>query len=135
MFLAGFAVGSVLVATSNYSDSQTNAGWLTMDAGFALAPFASHALTGEWTRAFWFSGVPSACLAGSVTLIGIHPATILHGTLEDQRAAWSFFGGGLLSGLVGVVDSAFVAHRARRALALAPLPGPGQIGLEIGAEL
>jgi hypothetical protein len=135
VFLAGFVVGGVIVATSNYSDSQTNAGWLTMDAGFALAPFASHAFTGEWTRALWFSGVPSACFAASATLVAVHPATILHGTLEDQRAIWSVFGGGLLSGLVGVVDSAFVARRAKRSLALTPLPGPGQIGLGIGAQL
>jgi hypothetical protein len=135
VFLAGFVVGGVLIATNNDDDNQTNAGWLTMDAGFALAPFVSHALTGEWTRALWFSAVPSACLAGSAALVAVHPATILHGTLEDQRAIWAFFGGGLLSSLVGVVDSALAGKRAKRALALTPLPGPGQIGLGLGAEL
>jgi hypothetical protein len=135
VFVTGFVVGGVLIATHNADDNLTNAGWLTIDAGFALGPFASHAQTGEFTRALWFSAVPSACLAGSAALVAVHPATILHGTLEDQRAIWSFFGGGLLSSLVGVVDSAFAGKRAKRAVALTPLPGPGQIGLGLGAEL
>jgi hypothetical protein len=141
LFLAGFTVGSVLLATSHSDDGQNNAGWLSIDAGFALAPLASHAVSQEWTRALLFAAVPSACLAGTATLVAIHPATIDHGELEDQRVIWSLFGVGLFSSLVGVVDSAFADQRAtsatlrRSPIAVAPLLGPGRLGLALGAAL
>jgi hypothetical protein len=139
LFFAGFMVGGVLVATSHTDDSQNTAGWLTMEAGFALAPLASHALTGEWTRALVFSAVPSASLAGSAALLAIRPETIQNGDLEDQRVIWSLFGAGLISSLVGIVDSAFADKRAaasgKHPIAFAPIIGPAQIGLGLGAAL
>lgn len=139
LFLAGFAVGGVLVATSRSDNGQTDAGWLTMQTAFALAPLTSHALSEEWTRAGLFAAIPFACLAGSATLIAAHPMTIQDGELEDQRVIWSLFGVGLLSAVVGVVDSAFADKRSgasgRRSLALTPILGPGHVGVGLGAAL
>jgi hypothetical protein len=139
VFLAGFAVGAVIVATSASDSSQTNAGWLTMQSAFALAPFTSHALSGEWTRAGLFTAIPAACLAGSATLIAAHPTTIVGGELEDQRVIWSLFGVGLLSSLVGVVDSALADKRsresARRSVAFTPIVGARHVGLGLGGVL
>jgi hypothetical protein len=134
LFLAGFAVGGVLIGTSNGNDFQNNAGWLTIDAGFSLAPLVSHALVGEWTRALVFTAPPVAVSAGSATLLAIHPATIEHGELSDQRVMWSLFGIGLLSSVVGVVDAGLAKGRARE-VAIAPLIGPGHVGLRIGGIL
>jgi hypothetical protein len=138
LFFAGFAVGGVLVATGQGDDGQTSAGWLVMNAGFALAPVVSHAITGEWTRALVFGAIPFASLAGSATLIAVRPGTIEHGELEDQRVIWSLFGAALLTSIAGVVDSAFADKRAASKappIALAPLVGPGQFGLGVGAAL
>lgn len=147
-FVAGFVVGGILATTGSGNDAQENAGWLTMEAGFAIAPIASHAVTGEWTRALVFGAPPAAAFAGSATLLGKHPATIEHGELADQRLIWSLFGSAVLVGLVGVVDAALAQRRAgarsspahatasaRLSFDVVPVLGSGQIGLRVGASL
>jgi hypothetical protein len=134
VFLAGFAAGGVLTTTGNANDAQNNAGWLTMEAGFALAPIASHAVTGEWTRALAFAAPPAASLAGTATLFAMHPATIVHGELAEQRVMWSLFGLGVLSSILGVVDATFADRRAR-AITVAPVLGSGQVGFGVGGTL
>jgi hypothetical protein len=134
VFLAGFAAGSVLTATGNTNDAQNNAGWLTIEAGFALAPIASHAVAEEWTRGLVFTAPPAAALAGTATLFALHPATIEHGELAEQRVMWSLFGLGVFSSILGVVDSTFADRRAR-AVTVAPLLGSGQVGLRVGGTL
>jgi hypothetical protein len=148
VFLVGFAVGGVLVATSNANDVQDNAGWLTMEGGFAVAPLAAHAVAGEWLRGLVSAALPMAAFAGTAILFAIHPATIEQGELSDQRVMWSFFGVGLFSGIAGVVDSAFADTRARsramavpttaqwgRSVSIAPVVGSGRLGLQIGGRL
>jgi len=135
VFFAGFAVGGVLLGTSNgNNDGRNNAGWLAIDAGFSLAPLVSHAVVGEWTRALVFTAPPVAVFGGSATLLAIHPATIERGELADQRFMWALFGIGLLSSIVGVVDACMAKGRARD-VAIAPVLGPGQVGLRIGGVL
>jgi hypothetical protein len=134
VFFAGFAVGGVLLGTSNGNDVQDNAGWLTIEAGFSLAPLVSHALVGEWTRALVFTAPPVAVFGGSAALLAIHPSTIERGELSDQRVMWSLFGVGLLSSVVGLVDAGLAKGRARD-VAIAPLVGPGQVGLRVGGIL
>jgi hypothetical protein len=134
VLLAGFAVGGVLTATGNANDAQNNAGWLTMEAGFTLAPFASHAVTEEWTRALLFTAPPAATLAGTATIFAMNPSTIEHGELAEQRVMWSLFGVGLFSCVLGVVDSTF-ADKRRRAVAIRPVFGSGQVGLRVGGAL
>jgi hypothetical protein len=134
VFLAGFAAGGVLTATGNANDGQNDAGWLTIEAGFALAPLASHAVAEEWTRGLVFAAPPAAGLAGTATLLAMHPATIVHGELADQRVMWSLFGLGVLSSILGVVDATFADRRAR-AVTVAPLLGSGLLGLGVGGIL
>lgn len=133
-FLAGFAAGGVLLGTSQDSEAQTRAGWMTIEAGFALAPVAAHAVTGEWTRAVAFAATPTAALAVTATVVGIDPSAIDRGQVAARVSVWSLFSVGLVSGAIGVVDSAFASTRTRT-FSIAPIAGPGQVGLSIGATL
>jgi hypothetical protein len=134
IFLAGFALGGTLLATSQSNDSQDNAGWLTIEGAFAAAPLVSHALSGEWARGVVFSGLPAATLAGTATLFASDGAAIVHGALVEQRVLWALFGVGLFSGAAGVVDSTFAGKRAA-AIAVAPVLGSRQAGLQLVGTL
>lgn len=135
-FVASFTVGSLLLATSNDGAAQGNAGWLTIESGFVIAPIASHALVGEWTRGLVFAGAPAAALAGTATLFDLEPSTIVHGSLPQQRVLWSLFVAGLLSGSAGVVDAALASGRRRaRPVTLMPTVAHGQIGIQVGGAL
>lgn|ERR1700690_853845 len=134
VFVAGFTAGGVLLATSKDDNVQNNAGWLAIESAFAVAPFAAHAVSGEWTRALLFSAPAVATLAGTATLFAIDPATVDHGALDEQRVLWALFGIGLFSSAVGVIDSTFAEKRART-IAVAPILGSGQVGVRIGVTL
>ena len=111
-----------------------NAGWLTIEGGFTLAPFAAHAVEGEWGRGALFASVPAACLAGSAAEFGVVPVTIDQGTLPQQRIMWALFVGGQIASVVGVIDAAFAPLRARN-LFVAPTVGAGHVGLTMGGVL
>jgi hypothetical protein len=134
LFVAGFTAGGLIVATSNGSNVQNNVGWLTIEGAFAAAPLVAHGFAEEWTRAIVFAAPPAAALGGTAGLFAMSPGTIEHGSLEEQRVLWALFGVGLLSSGVGVIDSAFADKRAK-SIAIAPLFGPGQVGLRIGVML
>jgi hypothetical protein len=148
VFLAGFAIGGVLLATSHDHAPQDNAGWLTIETGFALAPFASHALVGEWTRALAYSAPPALVIAGTATVFGIDPAGVEHGPLGERYVLWTLLGAGLFSGAIGVVDSTLADRRASHgtraaggatcstlSAAVAPVVGSGQLGLMVSGTL
>jgi len=135
-FVAGFTVGGLLLATANGGTTQGNAGWLTIESGFALAPIVSHGLTDEWGRGLLFAALPTAAVAGTATLFDVEPETVLHGSLPQQRVLWSLFVVGLLSGSAGVVDGALAARRrSGKTIAFMPCLARGQIGIQIGGPL
>jgi hypothetical protein len=133
---AGFAVGGVLLGTSNDSAAANRAGWLVMEGGFALAPLAAHGVAGEWGRGVLFAAAPTAMFASTAGLFAYSPNAVGHGTLEVQRVLWAFFGVGVFSSAVGVVDAAFAPERqARRTLYLTPTAGIGGAGLTLEGTL
>ncbi len=134
VFVAGFTVGGVLLATSKDDNVQNNAGWLAIQGAFVAAPFAAHAVSGEWTRALVFSASPAATWGGTAALFAVDPEAVEHGPLDQQRVLWALFGVGLFSSAVGVIDATFVDKRAR-AIAVAPVLGSGQVGVRIGVTL
>jgi hypothetical protein len=134
VFLAGFAVGGVLLATSHDDEVRDNVGWLTMEGAFVLAPLASHALTGEGSRGFLFAAPPAAALASNAILFAFDPSTVEHGPLWQRYVLWTFLGAGVLSGAFGVIDSAFAEGRAR-ALVVQPVVDSSQLGLRVGGTL
>jgi len=133
VFVGGFTAGGLLLATSGGS-TQDNLGWLVMEGGFALAPLASHAVVGEWTRGIAFAAVPAAMTGGSAVLFNVDPGTIVHGSLPEQRVLWGLFGAGLFSSAVGVVDAAFARDRAN-SLIVAPSVGAEHLGLQLAGTL
>jgi hypothetical protein len=134
VFLVGFAAGGVLIGTADSSAVQQNAGWLTIAAGFALAPATGHALAGEWTRGLLFAAPPTAAWVGTLAAFESNPGTIDHGSIEEQRVIWSLFGIGLLSTVAGLIDTALAGER-RETVAVGPMFGSGQLGLRLGATL
>jgi hypothetical protein len=130
VFVGGFTAGGLLLATSNANSTQDNAGWLAMDAGFIVAPLASHALVGEGLRGLIFAAPPAAMTAGTAVLMDVDSGVIAHGSLPEQRVLWSLFGAGLFSGAVGVVDATFARDRSI-SLIVAPGVGAGRLGLEL----
>jgi hypothetical protein len=142
VFLAGFAAGGLLLGTSQGDDARTSAGWVAIEAGFVLAPLVSHGVEGEWTRGMAFAAPPAAMLAGTAVIIGVDPSGIDHGQIGARLPAWSFLTVGLITGIVGVIDSTLADTRARavsralaRALSVTPTAGPGQLGLRLEATL
>lgn len=136
--VASFTIGGLLLATAATNDAamQENAGWLTMESGFALAPIVSHAVVGEWPRGLLFAAPAAAAVGGTTTLFELEPTTIIHGSLPQQRVLWSLFVVGLLSGSAGVVDSVLAPGRRRtRTLAVRPNVARGQIGLQVEGAL
>jgi hypothetical protein len=129
---AGFAVGGTLVGASGDDSGKTEAGWLIMESGFALAPFTSHAAVGEWGRGALFASVPTLTTLGTLPVFAADGAAVDHGTLDAQRAMWGLFLGGLVTSIVGVVDASFAPARA---IQVAPSVGPRTAGLVIGGAL
>jgi hypothetical protein len=78
-----------------------------------LAPLAAHAVVGEWGRGALFAAPPAAMWTGSAILAEYAPNVVAHGTLEQQRVLWAFFGVGFFASAVGVVDAAFADRRAK----------------------
>jgi hypothetical protein len=132
-FVLAFAAGGIVVATANGSNSQSNVGWVAIESGFTLAPLASHAVMGEWTRGLAFTAAPAAMLGGTVALFDYDNGTIQHGSLTEQRIMWGMFTAGLFAGIAGVVDAGLSRGPGR--VALGPLVGPGATGLTLGGAL
>ena len=130
----GFVVGSALLSTSHSDNVQNNAGWLTIESGFVLAPLAAHGARGQWERGVLFAAVPASTLAGSATVFALEPGAVEHGTLPQQRWIWALFGVGLFSSAWGAVDAILVGD-SKPTIALQPTVGWGQAGVQIGGTL
>jgi hypothetical protein len=133
--LAGFVAGSTVLATGGDDSGRSNAGWLVIEGGLALAPLAAHGVTGEWGRGAAFTAAPAAMLAGTATLFGLEPGTVDHGTLPQQRVMWALFGAAIVSSMAGVVDAMFALDRRRAGVHVAPAVGVGQLGVQIRGVL
>lgn len=135
--LAGFLVGGTLIGTSDSGAAQENAGWLIIEAGFTVAPLASHADAGPWWRGVAFAAPPAIAVGGTAALFAGTPGAIEHGSIEQQRFIWSLFVAGLISGVAGVIDGALADPPATpaRHLAVGPMFGRDRVGLTIGAAL
>jgi hypothetical protein len=135
----GFIVGSTLLGTAppgGNGDAPRSFGWLTMEAGFTLAPVASHAVVGEWGRGALFAAAPATTLAGTAAFYRWKTDGIAYGTWEQQWLLWGSFTAGLAVSTVGVVDVLFAGKRQREhGLAVRPTIGYGQAGLRIEGSL
>ncbi len=129
---AGAAVGGTLIATGTGNARPTEAGWLTIQAGFAAAPFTSHAVVGEWGRGAVFSVLPTIAALCSAPVFASDGFAVDHESIETERLMWWTVAAGVVTGTVGVVDAAFAPGRA---VHVAPVVGPGTAGLALGGTL
>lgn len=129
--LAGFAVGGTLVAASGKDAASNEAGWLTIETGFILAPLTSHAAVGEWGRGFAFATMPTATTLGSIPVFLASKDAVENGVILQQEAMWWCFMGGLLTSIAGVIDATFAPGRALR---VAPVVGPHSARLMVGGD-
>jgi hypothetical protein len=129
---AGFVIGGTLVAASGENPGKNEAGWLTIESGFALAPLTSHAVVGEWGRGAAFAALPTATTLGSVPVFLGDKDAVGSGTITQQAILWGLFVAGLGTSAIGVIDAAFAPGRA---LHVAPMLGPHQAGLILGGAL
>jgi hypothetical protein len=129
---AGFAVGGTLMGVTGDNSAANMAGWLTMEGGFALAPFTAHAMVGEWWRGVAFSALPTAATLGTVPVFLYNEGAVLHGSLPQQRWMYGFIVGDILASGVGVVDAVLAP---RRGLYVSPTVVAGGAGLTVGGVL
>jgi hypothetical protein len=129
---AGFAVGGTLVAASGKNAAQNEAGWLTIETGFALAPLTSHAVVGEWGRGAAFAAMPTATTLASVPVFLARQDAVENGVILQQEALWWCFVGGLSTAVIGIIDATFAPARALR---IAPAVGPHDAGIIVGGVL
>jgi hypothetical protein len=127
----GFAIGGTLMGVTGDNSAANMAGWLTMESGFALAPFTAHAVVGQWWRGVAFSALPTATTLGTVPVFLYNEGAVVHGSLPQQRWMYGLMVGGILSSGVGVVDAVLAPGRA---LYVAPSLG-GAYGVVVGGIL
>jgi hypothetical protein len=136
---AGFIIGGALIGTSppgGNGDGQRSFGWLAMQAGFAVSPFAAHGVVGEWDRGAYFAAFPTAALAGTAGFYLWKTDGVTYGTWEEQWILLGLFTAGLAVSTIGAIDVLFAGHRRHApSLAVRPAVGLGQAGLRIEGSL
>jgi hypothetical protein len=134
VIVAGLTTGSMLLASSDFDRTRANAGWLTIESGFTLAPWVAHAVVGEWARGVAFAAPPGAMLGATEALFQYSPGTVASGSLPEQRWMWGLFGVALASSGIGVVDVLFAPRRAKT-FSVAPSIARDGVGLQVGGAL
>jgi hypothetical protein len=134
---AGFAIGGTIMGVTGDNSPVAMAGWLTMESGFALAPFTAHAVVGEWWRGVAFAALPTATTLSTIPVFAYNEGAVVHGSLPQQRWMYVLLCTGILSSGVGVVDAVLapIRRRGRPALQVAPAVGAGNYGFVVGGAL
>lgn len=136
--IAVLSVGTGLTITGNAKNGNTkNAGILIAQSGLAVAPFAAHAVQGEWARGAVFA-IPSLAAEGG--MLGLveywGPKLVTGSSLKSQYIYSGLFTLSLLSAGVGIVDSLFAGdRRAARAARLTPYFDRTGGGLSLSGSL
>ena len=119
------AVGVSLLGSDRTGGSLARAGWLTVSAGFALAPLAAHAVAGEWARGLLFASLPTACAVATALLLPGDERSLDSLRRRDQLLLWPLMTLGLIGSVVGLVDAGSADSRAtppvRQAVSFAPV--------------
>jgi hypothetical protein len=107
-----FGIGATITSSSHEIETN-NAGVITLQSGFLVAPMVSHAIVGEWGRGAIFSILPALSSAGMAALLASTPTAVTHTTLETQRYFYLLVTGSVVGGTIGVVDSLRAPARER----------------------
>lgn len=127
--VVGLIVGGAIVSSAHGNAMTDDAGWLGIQSAFVLAPVVAHGMSGEWARGGVLALPPAVAAGGTAVLFSKVPQTVENGTLPEQRWMWSFFTGGLLTSVFGVLDVCWAAPH--RSVTVSPTLGLGGAGLRI----
>ena len=129
-----FAVGAATLGNDQLGTDQARAGWITCSAGFAVAPFVSHAIMGEWLRGAAFSAVPLASVIGNAFVLGANPNVDQMPLNPDQRLVYAFTTAGLLGSFIGLLDVALYKPSKPARVHVAPTVSLGGAGVVLGGS-
>jgi hypothetical protein len=135
--IGALGAGGIMLATHE-DESGRKAGAFTLLGGVALAPIASHAIAGEWTRAAVFGAAPAVAAIGGMLMIEHAPVLSGHGELTERRVLALCYGVDVLAAAIGLFDTLNAGERAReraRAIAIAPLLARDRVGIALGGLL
>ena len=128
-----FAIGAATLGADSFASDQARAGWITCSAGFAVAPFVSHAIVGQWLRGAAFSAVPLAGVIGNAFVLGSNPNIDQMPLNPDQRLVYAFTTAGLLGSFIGLLDVALYKPSKPR-IRVAPSVSMRSAGLVVGGS-
>lgn len=127
-----FAVGAATLGNDSMASDQARAGWITCSAGFAVAPFVSHAIVGEWLRGVAFTAVPLAGVIGNAVVLGANPNLDQMALNPDQRLVYAFTTAGLLGSFIGLLDVAL--FKSKPPIRVAPSISRSGAGVVLGGS-
>lgn len=129
--LVPLAIGGALMPSGE--DSQIHAGLYTIQAGFMLAPFVSHAVAGEWARGALFMIPGVAAEAGMIAVLAVAPDVATQGEPATRVPFAVCLGLSLAGAGAGIIDSLLAGERWDRLhLTVTPTAGPRHAGLALG---
>ena len=129
-----FAIGAATLASDSLAGDQARAGWITCSAGFAVAPFVSHAIIGQWLRGAAFSAVPLAGVIGNAFVLGANPNVDQMPLNPDQRLVYAFTTAGLLGSFIGLLDVALYKPSKPARVRVAPSVSRTSAGFVVGGS-
>ncbi len=106
-------VGATLLTTEP-TLAEKHAGLFAMHTGLTLAPFAAHAVTGEWGRGALFSIPPALGGLGMLALLSARPEAPIRGKHKSQRIYPVLISVSVVGSAIGIFDAALADRRRRR---------------------
>lgn len=129
--LVPMAIGGSMLARDTIPLQQ--GGIYVMQGGWALAPFVSHAIAGEWGRGALLSIPGLAAEAGMAGVFAYDPDVAAQGTPSSRVPFWILLGVSITGAAVGLGDSLLAGERWKTLhLTVAPVVGRAQSGLVLG---
>ena len=113
--IAPTLVGGILLAEGDGKTYTQASAIFLIQSGLVLAPFITHAASGEYARGFAFSAVPTASLIGMIALIHARPTLFADANRNSSRYVFAtLLGVSVLSSVIGIADGFGARDRARR---------------------
>jgi hypothetical protein len=135
--LAGASLGiGGAIAVGAESDQAKAVGIYGAQAGLVVAPFAAHAMLGEYRRGIFFAVPSLAATLGMTAILQMRPHTVAGGPAAYQYAFSTLMTVSVFSAMLGVSDVlSFRDRSGNGSVAILPDVNHEQIGVRIGGKL
>lgn len=132
---ASLGIGGAMAVAAD-SDYAKAAGIYGAQAGLIAAPFAAHALLGEYKRGIFFAVPSMAATLGMTAILQTRPHTVAGGPAAYQYAFSALMTVSVFSAMLGVSDVlSFHDRRGNGSVAVLPYVNHEQFGIRIGGKL